>query len=42
VLKCCDQDLTLHHLIEIWNQKAVEEAEEPQPESDCFEFDCGA
>jgi hypothetical protein len=38
VLKYCDQDLTLHHHIEIWNQSALEEDEEPEPESDPLEF----
>jgi len=38
VLKYYDQDLTPHRHIEIWKQSALEEVEEPKPESDPFEF----
>jgi hypothetical protein len=41
VLKYRDQDLTLHHHIEIWKQIALEEVEEPEPELDLFEFGRG-
>jgi len=40
-MKYYDQDLTLHHHIEIWKQSALEEVEEPEPESDLFEFGRG-
>jgi hypothetical protein len=38
VLKYYNQDFTLHRHIEIRKQSALEEVEEPESESDPFEF----